>query len=77
VLADSHRDELRAVLGKRFVPCASRPLASDLDRDPTDVRAYLLDWWRLLNCERILTNCPLSLALWPHAFLKNNLAENI
>ena len=74
-LADSHRDDLRAVLGRRLVPFASKPLAHDLDRQPGDIRSFMLDWRRLLACSEIVSNFPRSWLLWPHRFLAGDIAK--
>ncbi len=74
MLADSHRDDLREVLGSRIIPCASKPLGYDLDRSPSDIRAFMLDWRRLLACSEIVSNFPRSCILWPHKFLLGELS---
>ena len=68
-LCDSMRSEVCALIGPRAIPQTSRPMTTDLDRTESDARPYLTEWWRLLQCRRIVTNCDRSSILWPHRYL--------
>ena len=68
-LCDSMRSEVCALIGPRAIPQTSRPMSADLDRAESDARPYLTEWWRLLQCRRIVTNCDRSSILWPHRYL--------
>jgi hypothetical protein len=59
-LCDSKRVEIGEILGNRMVHQTTHEMANDMDRERLDVRAFLLEWWQLLNCRRIITNCPKS-----------------
>jgi hypothetical protein len=68
-LCDSLREEVCGIIGQRAMRQTSRPMAHDMDRTESDARPYLAEWWRLLNCRRIVTNCHQSSILWPFRFL--------
>lgn len=68
-LCDSMREEICRLIGPRAILQASRPMAADNDRRESDARPYLAEWWRLLNCRQIVTNCPQSSILYPYRFL--------
>ncbi len=70
-LCDSTRSEVCEMIGPRAIPQTSRPMAHDMDRTESDARPYLAEWWGLLNCRRIVTNCPKSSILYPHQFLNS------
>ena len=68
-LLDSRRTEILDAIGPRAIHQHSREMAHDLDRSPDDCRAYLAEWWRLLHCRLVVSNCPHSFVLWPRQFL--------
>lgn len=68
-LCDSMREEVCQIIGERAMRQTSRPMAYDMDRTQSDVRPYLAEWWRLLNCRRIESNCLQSSILYPRRFL--------
>lgn len=68
-LCDSMRSEVCALIGPRAIPQTSRPMTTDLDRTESDARPYLTEWWQLIQCRRIVTNCDRSSILWPHRYL--------
>lgn len=68
-LCDSQRAEIREILGGRMIAQATPEMTHDMDREGLDVRGFVGEWWALLNCQRIITNCPMSSLDWPHAAL--------
>tara|TARA_R110000868_G_scaffold59271_1_gene181950 strand:- start:1268 stop:1801 length:534 start_codon:yes stop_codon:yes gene_type:complete len=59
-LCDSMRWPISQILGERMIPQTTHEMTHDMDREDLDVRAFLVEWWSLLNCQRIITNCPNS-----------------
>jgi len=68
-LCDSNRANVLSFIGERAIPQTSREMKFDLDRQEDNVRPYLEEWWRVLNCKQIVTNNPASTTIWPHKFL--------
>jgi len=68
-VCDSKRAEVLQFLGERGIPQTSHDMQFDLDRSEDNVRPYLEEWWRVLNCRRVVTNNPGSTTIWPHQFL--------
>lgn len=64
-LCDSRRAEILATIGARAIPQESAEPDFDLDRKPEDVRLFLFEWWRLLNCRRVVSNFAGTSLLWP------------
>lgn len=68
-LCDSRRAEILATIGPRAISQESAEPAFDLDRKPEDVRLFLFEWWRLLNCRRVVSNFAGTSLLWPIEWL--------
>lgn len=68
-ICDSRRAEIFATIGPRAIPQESAEPAFDLDRKPEDVRLFLFEWWRLLNCRRVVSNFAGTSLLWPMKWL--------
>lgn len=68
VLADSMREEIHGILGDRMVLPSADPLTSDLDRQPDQVLAYLLDWRQFVLTPFAISNHPRSAAVWARRF---------
>ncbi len=68
-LCDSNRANVLSFIGERAIPQTSREMKFDLDRQEDNVRPYLEEWWRVLNCKQIITNNPASTTIWPHKYL--------
>ena len=59
-LCDSQRARIGDILGERMIHQKTHEITHDMDREDLDVRAFLVEWWSLMNCQRIITNCPNS-----------------
>jgi len=68
-LCDSNRANVLSFIGERAIAQTSREMKFDLDRQEDNVRPYLEEWWRVLNCKQIVTNNPTSTTIWPHNYL--------
>jgi hypothetical protein len=68
-VCDSRRAEVLACIGPSAIPQKSKEMDFDYDRSPDDVRDYLQEWWRLLNCRKIIANNTKSSIYWPHQYL--------
>ena len=68
-LCDKNRQQVTTFIGDRAIPQTSDEMQYDLDRSESNVRPYLLEWWRVLNCAKIVTNNPGSTTIWPHQYL--------
>ena len=68
-LCDKNRQSVISFIGDRAIPQTSDEMQYDLDRSESNVRPYLMEWWRVLNCAKIVTNNPESTTIWPHQFL--------
>jgi len=71
-LCGSHRREVMEILGERGIAQSTSEMEHDLDRSANEQRQFLLEWWRVLNCEKILSNTMQTALLWPHNFLLAN-----
>jgi len=59
-LCDSQREPISEIIGERMIHQRTHEMTHDMDRASLDVRQFLVEWWNLLNCRRIVTNCPNS-----------------
>jgi hypothetical protein len=69
-LCDKNRQQVTSFIGDRAILQTSDEMQFDLDRSESNVRPYLEEWWRVLNCKQIVTNNPASTTIWPHKFLR-------
>jgi len=68
-VCDSQRASVIESIGTRAIAQESAEMTHDTDRHVSSVRDYLAEWWRLLNCRRIVTNCPKSSIIHAHKFI--------
>ena len=68
-LCGSNRFEIMSVLGERGISQLTDEMAHDLDRPIDSIRKFLLEWWRVLNCETIISNTQQTTLIWPHKFI--------
>ena len=68
-LCGSNRREFMEILGERGIAQATSEMTHDFDRSADDQRKFLLEWWRVLHCEKILSNTPQTTLIWPHQFI--------
>jgi len=68
-LCGSNRREVIKVLGDRAILQTTHEMTHDFDRHAHNQRDFLLEWWRVLHCETILSNTPQTTLIWPHQFI--------
>ena len=69
-LCGSHRREVMEILGDRGIPQTTKEMSHDMDRNACDQRQFLIEWWRILNCDTILSNTQQTTLTWPHEYIK-------
>jgi len=68
-LCGSRRREVMGILGERGIAQTTSEMTHDFDRSADEQRQFLIEWWRVLHCETILSNTQQTTLLFPREFI--------